>query len=157
MPSIVLDTVLAVPVDDSDPLVASGPGDATAAGELERADADVEAAKQSRFISAFHPDDIPGASESTASLEVAALMQQLEDLDAAAQRSVAAEVESAVEGGACLTDEAGRARVLELCKAIRFLPLRNKYFDGVRFSYIAPTPQCERLSERVIGHDPFRH
>ena len=34
-------------------------------------------------------------------------MQQLEDLDHAAQRSVAAEVESAVEGGACLIDDAG--------------------------------------------------
>ena len=46
-------------------------------------------------------------------------MRQLEELDAAAQRSVAAEVESAVEGGCCLIDEAGRERILGLCKEIR--------------------------------------
>ena len=104
--------------------MASGPGDATAAGESEKEDVDVEAAKQARYISAFSPDDIPGAQESNASLEVAALMQQLEVLDNAAQRSVAAEVESAIEGGACLVDDAGRERILEICgdihqKAIR--------------------------------------
>ena len=46
-------------------------------------------------------------------------MRQLEELDQAAQRSVAAEVESAIEGGACLLDEAGRERVLALCKQVR--------------------------------------
>ena len=57
------------------------------------------------------------------SMEVAALMQQLEELDQAAQRSVAAEVESAVESrlgdAACLVDEAGRARILEICDKVR--------------------------------------
>ena len=48
---------------------------------------------------------------------------QLEELDQAAQRSVAAEVESALEGrlgeAACLVDEAGRARILEICEKVR--------------------------------------
>ena len=56
-------------------------------------------------------------------MEVAALMQQLEELDQAAQRSVAAEVESALESrlgeAACLVDEAGRARILEVCQKVR--------------------------------------
>ena len=47
--------------------------------------------------------------ENRGAMEVAALIQQLEELDQAAQRSVAAEVESAVEAG--LVDDTGRARV----------------------------------------------
>jgi len=47
------------------------------------------------------------------------LMHQLEELDNAAQRSVAAEVESALEGGARLVDDAGRERMLDLCIEIR--------------------------------------
>ena len=100
-------------------VVATGPADATASGETERADADAEAAAQARYVSAFSPDHIPGAQDSRASLEVSALMQQLEELDHAAQRSVATEVESAIEGGACLVDDAGRDRILEICKEIR--------------------------------------
>ena len=42
-----------------------------------------------------------------------------EELDQAAQRSVVAEVESAIEGGACLLDEAGRERALALCSKVR--------------------------------------
>jgi hypothetical protein len=111
---------VAVPLEeDPGKVLARGPGDATVSGEQENADLDVEAAKQSRYISAFSPDDIPGAQESSASLEVSALMEQLEELDNAAQRSVAAEVESAVESGACLVDDAGRERILEICGEIR--------------------------------------
>ena len=120
VPQIIMDAVVAVPLEkDPGKVVASGPGDATAAGSMENADLQVEAAKESRYISAFSPEDIPGAQESSASLEVAALMNQLEDLDNAAQRSVAAEVESAIEGGACLVDDAGRERILTLCQEIR--------------------------------------
>lgn len=120
MPKAILDCVVAVPVQDTaGKVLASGPGDATAAGQQEDADIDAEAAKESRYVSAFSPEDIPGASESSASLEVAALMDQLEELDKASQRSVAAEVESALESGACLVDDAGRERILELCKDIR--------------------------------------
>lgn len=120
MPQIIIDNVVAVPLEDAPgKVVASGPGDATAAGEIENADVDVETAKQARYISAFSPDDIPGAQESSACLEVTALMQQLEELDNAAQRSVTAEVESAIESGACLVDDAGRERILDICKEIR--------------------------------------
>ena len=49
-------------------------------------DGDVDAAKQARYISAFNPDDIPGSKDSSASLEVTSLMNQLEGLDLAAQR-----------------------------------------------------------------------
>ena len=121
VPPILVENVVAIPLEEDDPgaVVASGPADATAAGAEEKADEDVEAAKQARYISAFNPEAIPGACESEASLEIAALMQQLEDMDHAAQRSVAAEVESAVEGGACLVDDAGRERLLELAGEIR--------------------------------------
>jgi len=98
VPKAILDCVVAVPVQDTaGKVLASGPGDATAAGQQEDADIDAEAAKESRYVSAFSPEDIPGASESSASLEVAALMDQLEELDKASQRSVAAEVESALK------------------------------------------------------------
>ena len=46
-------------------------------------------------------------------------MHQLEELDKTAQRSVATEVESAIDGGACLVDDAGRERILDLCKQVR--------------------------------------
>ena len=125
VPPPVLQCVVAVPpgAEDTDDtggqVVASGPADATAAGEAERADADVEGAKQARFISAFHPDDIPGAGHSSTCLEVAALQQQLDDIQSATKRSIAAEVESAVDGGARLVDDAGRTRLLEMCKDLR--------------------------------------
>ena len=128
VPPPLLQTLVAVPPaadgdeDPADPagrVLASGPADATAAGEAERADADVEAAKQARFVSAFHPDDIPGAQQSSTCLEVAALQHQLEEIQGATKRSIAAEVESAIEGGARLVDEAGRERILEMCKDLR--------------------------------------
>ena len=121
VPPIIVDSVVAVPTEEEDPgrVVASGPGDATAAGALEQQDADVEAAKQARYVNAFSAEDIPGAGDTAASMEVAALMQQLEELDNAAQRSVAEEVESAMEGGACLVDNAGRERILQICGQIR--------------------------------------
>ena len=127
VPQMIVDSVVAVPHDpeaggDDDPagrVVASGPGEATAAGAAERADADVEAAKNARFISAFCPEDIPGADQSSACLEVAALQNQLEEVENATKRSIAAEVESAIEGGACLVDEAGRDRILQHCRDLR--------------------------------------
>ena len=78
---MIIDSVVAVPHDpeadgDDDPagrVVASGPGEASAAGAAERADADVEAVKSARFISAFCPEDIPGADQSSACLDFAAL------------------------------------------------------------------------------------
>ena len=97
-------------------VIASGPGDATAAGNEEQADLDVEAAKAARVINAFHPDDIPGAQESSASLEVAALFEFLEQLDSQTQRSSALETESCLESGACLIDDAGRERCLEFAR-----------------------------------------
>ena len=120
VPQIIVDSVVAVPLlEEPGKVLASGPGDATAAGDEEQADLDVEAAKAARTICAFSPDDIPGASESSASLEVASLMEMLEDLENTSQRSVAAEIESSLESGACLVDDAGRERILEICTKIR--------------------------------------
>ena len=70
-------------------------------------------------MSAFSPDDIPGAAESAACMEVAPLLTQLGEVQSAMKRSITAEVESAIESGACLVDEAGRGRVLGVCKAVR--------------------------------------
>ena len=120
VPPIIFDKVVGVPTEEqAGTTIASGPADATAAGEEDRVDADVEAAKQARYISAFEPNisDLNGDGEGAA--EVTALLQQLETLNETAQRSVAAEVESAVEGGACLIDDVGRAKVLEICRDVR--------------------------------------
>ena len=111
--------VVAVPPRDwgeiaADRVINSGPGDATSAGEAEREDAEVQAAKDARLISAFSPDDIPGAEQSAACTDVAALQSKLEQLQDATKRSIVVEVESAIKGGACLVDEAGRDRILEI-------------------------------------------
>ena len=125
VPSVVLDSVVAVPLESSPgEVVAEGPGDATAAGELDRMDADIAAAREARYIAAFETEAQDLNGDNSGVMEVATLMQQLEELDQAAQRSVAAEIESAVETdlvreGACLVDEAGRARILEICQKIR--------------------------------------
>ena len=100
-----------------------GPADATAMGEAERMDADMSAARDARYIAAFEPEVQDLSADGRGSMEVVSLMQQFEELDRAAQRSVAAEVESALESrlgaAACLPDEAGRARILEICDKVR--------------------------------------
>ena len=108
VPDVILDRVVAVPADEPGTVQAAGPGDATAAGQAEQEDAEFQAARQSRCIWAFHPDDIPLDPCAKAAMDVASLEAQLKDLDEAAQRSVAAEVESAVEG--CLPHGRSRAR-----------------------------------------------
>ena len=124
VPTVITDVVVAVPLEESPgEVVAEGPGDATALGEAERMDADVGAARDARYIAAFEPEmqDLNGGTRG--SMEVASLMQQLEELDQAAQRSVAAEVESALESrlgdAACLVDDAGRERILAICDKVR--------------------------------------
>ena len=47
------------------------------------------------------------------------MQHQLEEIQGATKRSIAAEVESAIEGGARLVDEAGRERLMEMCKDLR--------------------------------------
>ena len=102
-------------------VVASGPADATASGEAERQDAEVEAARQARYISAFEEQvrDLNG-QEDDGTLEVVALINQLKALELAAEKSVAAELETLIEGGECpLRDTVGRERILEMCRQIR--------------------------------------
>jgi hypothetical protein len=124
VPPPVLDTVVAVATDDDGGrVVSSGPADATAAGEEERLDADVEASKHARYISAFEPQaqDL-NEKQTSAGAEITALVQQIQELQKATQRSIAAEMESYVEShgsNSLLEDEAGRARILELCEDIR--------------------------------------
>ena len=87
-----------VPLEESPgQVVSEGPGDATAAGEEDRMDADIAAAREARYIAAFEPETRDLNDERSGAMEVTALMQQLEELDQAAQRSVAAEVEPALE------------------------------------------------------------
>ena len=124
VPPVITDAVVAVPLEDSPgQVVAEGPGDATASGEMDRMDADIAAAREARYIAAFEPETEDLNKQNSGAMEVTALMQQLEELDQAAQRSVAAEVESTLESrlgeAACLVDEAGRARILEVCKKVR--------------------------------------
>ena len=85
VPPILVDTVVSIPLEgEPGRVVASGPADATVAGEADAADAYVEEAKQARYISAFDPDGIPGANHSSATLDVAALMTALEHVGTAA-------------------------------------------------------------------------
>ncbi|CAK0796442.1 unnamed protein product, partial [Prorocentrum cordatum] len=123
VPPVIADAVVAVPLEESPgQVVAEGPGDATAAGEEDRMDADIAAAREARYIAAFEPETQDLNTKHSGAMEVTALMQQLEELDHAAQRSVALEIESAAEArlgdGACLVDHAGRERILELCEKI---------------------------------------
>ena len=51
-----MDAVVGAPLEESPWLVAAeGPADATAAGQEERMDADVAAARDARYIAAFEP------------------------------------------------------------------------------------------------------
>lgn len=116
----ILDAVVAIQAaEDPKRMVSSRPADATVDGERYRLDADVAATKQARYISAFEPQVADLNERNSATSEVAALLNQLEDLDATAQRSVASEVESAIDGGACLTDDIGRTRILNICRESR--------------------------------------
>ena len=60
--------------------VEDGSRDATALGEMDRMDADIAAAREARYIAAFAPEtqDLNGGNRG--SMEVAALMQQLEEV-----------------------------------------------------------------------------
>ena len=121
-PAPILDSVVSVPCgDDPGTVVASGPADATASGQAERQDVELEAARQARYISAFEEQvrDLNG-QEDDGTLEVVALINQLEALEKAAEKSVAAELETMIEGDNCsLRDTVGRERILEMCKEIR--------------------------------------
>ena len=120
VPQPILDAVICVPTEgDPGKVVTEGPADATINGQQEREDADVQAAKQARYISAFEPKvtDLNADAEQ-ATGEVVSLLDQLEALDRMTQRSVALETLSAVEGGASLVDAEGRARVLEISRDV---------------------------------------
>ena len=125
VPSVVLDAVLAVPLEDSPgQVVAEGPADATAAGEQDRLDADISAARDERVLAVFEPEVRDLNEKGSGDVEVTALMQQLEELDEASRRSVAAEAESllasdAMESGAGLMDEDGRRRIAEMAQNVR--------------------------------------
>ena len=89
-------------------------------GQAERMDEEVEAARQARYISAFEEQvrDLNG-QEDDGSLEVVALINQLQELEKAAEKSVAAEMETFLEGDQCpLKDDVGRKRILDLCNDI---------------------------------------
>ena len=126
VPPIISDAVVGVPLENSPgEVVAEGPADATAAGEDERMDGDIAAARDARYIAAFDPEPKDfNDKEKSGAMEITALMQQLEELDHAAQRSVAVEIESALESGlgpgseGGLVDDAGRERILQICREV---------------------------------------
>lgn len=120
VPEPVLDVVVALPMDEAPGRVAnSGAGDATIQGSEEQNDAEVAAAKEARCIHAFEPQVEDVNPDTSGVAEVASLMQQLEDLSNAAERSVAVEIEGSLDGGAGLVDDAGRERILDICKDVR--------------------------------------
>ena len=120
VPPPIFDAVVAVQiVKDPRHVVASEPADATVDGGQDRLEPDVDVAKQRLYISVFEPQVVDLNERNSATSEIVALLDQLEDLDATAQRSVASEVESAIEGGVCLTADVGRTRILNICRDAR--------------------------------------
>ncbi|CAK0879109.1 unnamed protein product, partial [Prorocentrum cordatum] len=91
VPPVELDSVVAVPLEESpgDVAAAAGPADAAAAGAQDLEGNDVQACKESRYVSAFREEDTPAPAASAGALEVTALIKPLEELDATARRSVA--------------------------------------------------------------------
>ena len=114
VPPPILDAVVAVDaLQEKGQMVASGPADATVHGEQDRLDADVDAAKQARYISAFEPQAADLNERNSSTTEVVALMNKLEELDSTAKRSAPQE---AVQR--CMFDDVGRERILQLSRDI---------------------------------------
>ena len=77
LPPVVTDSVVAVPLEESrGTVVAEGPGDATASGEMDRMDADIAAAREARYIAAFELEAKDMNGENRGAMEVTALRQR---------------------------------------------------------------------------------
>ena len=122
VPEVIVYCGFVVPrLEDAGTVRAHGPGDAIVGGEAEWLDVELEAVRQARYISAWKEQvrDLSG-QEDDGSLEVVALINQLEELEKAAEKSVAAELKTLMEGGLCpLQDEVGRERILDMCRESR--------------------------------------
>ena len=127
VPPPILDAVVSVPVEGSPgSVVAEGPATSTEGQQAMTAEDEIAAARESRFVSAFEPLVQDLNEQDHASAEVISLLNQLQEMEKTAARSVATEVEAAVESETVLIDEVGRKRILALCDTVR--------------------KQCERLS-----------
>ena len=121
VPPPVLESVVTVPVQGGvGSIVRQGPAESTEQAEAARNDADAHSSAENRYISAQEPEVHDFNTESEGSQEVVALLEQLKELENAAARSVATEMESAAqEEGNTLIDHLGRKRILALCDEIR--------------------------------------
>ena len=120
VPPPLADCVVTVPVPGGvGGIVRQGPADSTEQAQAARSDADAHAVAENRYISALEPEVRDFNSESEGAQEIVSLLQQLEELESAAARSVAVEMESAAQDESTLIDHLGRKRILDLCDQVR--------------------------------------
>eukprot|EP00438_Fugacium_kawagutii_P019113 Skav204376 [mRNA] locus=scaffold4897:57638:58729:- [translate_table: standard] len=113
VPSVVLDCVVSVPVGVEGPGVMrqEGPAQATA-GNI--------AVEQEESVLALEPHVRDYNEDCTdVTSKIVALLEKLEELEAAGSRSVAIEMASVIEGDVSLVDHIGRDRILKLCEEVK--------------------------------------
>ena len=120
VPPPLSDCVVTVPVQGGvGGIVRKGPAESTEQAEAARNDIDAHSSAENRYISALEPEVHDFNAEGEGAQEVVTLLQQLEELENAAARSVAVEMESAAQDESTLIDHLGRKRILALCDEIR--------------------------------------
>jgi hypothetical protein len=98
VPPPVSECVVTVPVQGGvGSIVRQGPAESTEQAEAARNDADAYSSAENRYISALEPEVHDFNHESEGTQEVVVLLEQLKDLENAAARSVAVEMESATQ------------------------------------------------------------
>ena len=131
-------------------IVQQGPAESTEQAEAARNDADAYSSAENRYISALEPEVHDFNTESEGTQEVVALLEQLRELENAAARSVATEMESAAQEESTLIDHLGRKRILALCDEIRQ--------QSQRLSSDEKRAQIEKeLQDAVMGTSRWLH
>ena len=131
-------------------IVRQGPAESTEQAEAARNDADAYSSAENRYISALETEVRDFNTESEGTQEVVALLEQLKELENAAARSVAVEMESAAQDESTLIDHIGRKRILALCDEIRQ--------QSQRVSSEEKRAQIEKeLQDAVMGTSRWLH
>ena len=131
-------------------IVRQGPAESTEQAEAARNDADAYSSAENRYISALETEVRDFNTESEGTQEVVALLEQLKELENAAARSVAVEMESAAQDESTLIDHIGRKRILAMCDEIRQ--------QSQRVSSEEKRAQIEKeLQDAVMGTSRWLH
>ena len=151
VPPPIAESVVTVPVQGGvGCIVRQGPAESTEQAEAARNDADAYSSAENRYISALETEVRDFNTESEGTQEVVALLEQLKELENAAARSVAVEMESAAQDETTLIDHIGRKRILALCDEIRQ--------QSQRVSSEEKRAQIEKeLQDAVMGTSRWLH